>query len=656
MYRSLPSLQTLLVPAVFGLTLFMSAGLLFLVEPMIAKMILPLLGGTPAVWNTCMMFFQALLLAGYLYAHFVSIRIKTKHQVLLHGALLLLALCCALLVLRALPAKEEEGTAQDGTEFSDRGVSSPPVGQRIRWVTLSFVPSSLMLGVTTFLSTDIAAIPLFWVIPLALYLLSFIIVFSRVTYHVHRVMLHLFPAALVALLFINSPVTRPTTGVSFLCNLGTFFLAAMVCHGELARSRPPTRHLTGFYLWMALGGVLGGVFNAVAAPLVFTSIAEYPLVLVFSAFLLPRPGAGKQRMRSSNSLLEAVLDIGVPLLLGLLTFWLIIQWPLWRLDLSRVASLTGIDVSALKIVLTYSIPAFLCYALVFMKRPLRFGLAMGALALVVSLSGRWNVKILHLERSFFGVHKVYDTPDGKYRCMVHGTTQHGKQRLDPARSHEPLAYYHSEGPVGQLFREFSDANRKESVALIGLGTGTLASYGEPGQRFTFYEIDPAVKRIATDPRLFTYLQGCQARWEIVLGDARLRLEEAPDRAYGLMVIDAFSSDAIPVHLLTREAFRLYFAKLEKTGVAAVHISNKYLDLEPVLGRLARDAGLVSRVRDDTVNISEDKYRSHWVLLARREEHLGRLARDWRWGALRGAAEGPVWTDDFSNLLGAFTWK
>lgn len=757
------SLRAAFLPVLFSLTLFMSAMLIFIVEPMVAKMILPLLGGTPGVWNTCMMFFQALLLGGYAYAHVSSSRLPVGKQVLLHGALLLLA-CIVLpvaisrtlipsgdanpigvvlillivsvglpffvlsstaplmqrwfawtghptssdpyflysasnagsmLALISYPAVIEPGFAlrEQSSLWSVGYVSliifilgcayftwrsarlchagnaavgggapaycvsdavPPTRRQQLRWVALAFVPSSLMLGVTTFLSTDVAAIPLLWVIPLSLYLLTFILVFANIPAAVNRLMLRLFPIAVITLLFVNVPLTKPVMWIGILCNLATFFIVTMVCHGELAQSRPAAKYLTGFYLWMSVGGVLGGIFNAVVAPLVFRSVIEYPIVLALSALLIfwPRSCEGA----SGNSRNSAILDCVFPLLLGGLTFWLTVEWPLHTVDVSRIAKAVRADAGSVQTFLTYSIPAVLGYALFLMKRPRRFACGVAAITLALIFSHGWHQDVVHRERSFFGVVKVSEDTAGKYRLLVHGTTQHGRQSLDPKLRNEPVSYYHKTGPIGQVFSAFSGTSRKSHIALIGLGIGTLASYGEKGQRFTFYEIDPAVRRVATDPALFTYLNDSRADWSIVMGDARLKLEEAEDGAYGLIVVDAFSSDSIPVHLVTREAFRLYLSKLDATGILAVHISNKYLDLAPVLGRLAQDAGLAGFIQDDTEDASVGKYRSTWVLLARDRKHLAKLPDDKRWQPLAADAAGAVWTDDFSNILTVFKWK
>ncbi|MCL4458003.1 MAG: fused MFS/spermidine synthase [Nitrospirae bacterium] len=752
-------IQLAALPVIFSLTLFVSAGLLFLVEPMIGKMILPLLGGTPAVWNTCMMFFQVLLLAGYCYAHIIAGRMTVKRQMIVHIAVLAVAflvlpvgisrqwlsygethpivtvlimllfsvglpffavsasapllqkwfsatghpsagdpyflysasnvgsmlalisypllieprlalaiqsrwwsagylILVAMTIISAVLSLKKLSICYDENKvYESNSGDLPPqcaetdikpgIRERLRWIAFSFVPSSLLLGVTTFISTNIAAIPLFWVVPLALYLLSFILVFARIPGIINRLMIFIFPPAVLTLLFFELSDIRPSILVSFLVHLSAFFITAMVCHGELARRRPSARYLTEFYLWMSFGGLLGGIFNAVIAPLSFNTILEYPLGIIFASLLLPVLNA---KSRNSLSLLKKrLLYIGAPLILGLLTFWLVMEWPAGKLDLSLLDKVFGIGDS--DSIITYAIPAFLCFGLIFMKRRFLFGCGVGAFVAAALIASTWDSNIVHRERSFFGVLEVRDKSSGAYRILTHGTTQHGIQSLDPKRSLEPLSYYHRQGPIGQVFKELSGHNRKSRIAIIGLGTGTLASYGRPDQQFTFYEIDPSVKHIATNTDLFTFLHNCRADWKIVLGDARLRLEDAPDNHYELMVIDAFSSDAIPVHLLTREALRLYLSKLSEKGLLAVHISNRYIDLEPVLQKLAQDAGLSGRIRDDGEDRKIHKYGSTWVIMSKNEAQMGMLAYDKRWRRLEGDHR-PVWTDDFSNLLSA----
>jgi hypothetical protein len=637
------------VRLLFTITLFVSAALLFSVQPLIAKMLLPLLGGSPAVWNTCMVFFQSLLLAGYLYAHAATTWLGPRRQAPLHvgllllpvvvlplavspgwlppadanpipwllalllvsvglpffmvatsapllqkwfartghpggrdpyflyaasnlgsllallsyplllepylrlaeqswlwssayGLLVLLTTACAVVVWRA-PARAPGGEGPQTT--AEPGGAGPPErlapGRRLRWVALAFVPSSLMLGVTTHLSTDIAALPLLWVLPLALYLLSFILVFARRPPLPRRLAERAFPMAVVlSALFFCLEALNPLWVPLYLdipLHLLTFFVVAVGCHGELAGDRPPERHLTEFYLWMASGGVLGGLFNALIAPVVFDRVVEYPLALVLAALLQPRAGAPAERP------LSRWLDLALPLGLAALAAVLFASLSAFRFSSTAPSNvLAGLFL-------------LLCYT--FEGRPIRFALGVGGVLLASALSPGHSGQTLYRERSFFGVLRVAHDPTGQYRQLIHGTTLHGQQSLDPARRDEPLTYYHRTGPAGQVLEVFQQRPAKPSVGVVGLGAGSLACYARAEQDWTFYEIDPSVERIARDPRFFTYLQDCRAGGlRVVLGDARLRLREEPDRRHGLIILDAFSSDAIPIHLLTREALGL----------------------------------------------------------------------------------------------------
>jgi spermidine synthase len=424
-------------------------------------------------------------------------------------------------------------------------------------------------------------------------------------------------------------------------HLLTFFTAAMVCHGELARDRPSTRHLTEFYLWMSFGGVLGGLFNALLAPLVFPTVAEYPIAMALACLYLPAAA------RSASSPRARRFDLALPLGLGGGTVL-----ALWALEGM------GAGVSLLVKVLVFSLLAGVCFT--FTGRPVRYGLGMGALLLASLFGGVMSGRLQHMERSFFSVHRVMVDEQGKYRLLFHGTTNHGLQSLDPARSREPLAYFYRTGPIGQVFTEFRDRICRPRIAIVGLGTGSMACYAEPGQHLTFYEIDPTVVRIASNPRYFTYLKECRGNFDVVLGDGRLTLARAPEQWYGMIVLDAFSSDSIPTHLVTREAMALYLSKLSCDGVLAFNVSNRHLDIEPILGDLARDAGLVCRAQlelDEDISEEErslGKLASHFVIMARKPEHLGRLARDRRWRDVTGRPDEPVCSDDFPpNILKLF---
>jgi hypothetical protein len=787
------------LPLLFAITLFLSATLLFLVQPMIAKMILPSLGGTPAVWNTCMVFFQAVLLAGYAYAHASTAWLRPRGQVILHAALLFLPLVVlpigmargwvppadvypipwllglllvsvglpffmlstsapllqtwfastghpsakdpyflyaasnvgSMLALIAyptivepnlslkaeLPSKAEQWLSQSWLWTAGYGLfvlftlacawavwrnrervmgkkaASSPVsltshlpgsltlGQRLRWVVLAFVPSSLMLGVTTHITLDIAGIPLFWIIPLALYLLSFILVFAKWPPVLHRILAGVLPLVLLVLVFrILYTATKWGAPATIALHLLTFFLVALYCHGELARTRPSPRYLTQFYLLMSLGGVLGGCFNALVAPLAFRTVVEYNVALVLACMLLP-PGNAEAKVwvarffpaklaKPVGLLADVATAAALGLVaLGLFHFFLTIpDGGTWHaalrdrimLAMNWVNEHIHLNLLRMQTAIAYGLVTLLCYS--FVMRPLRFGLAVAAFMLASAsyeLLDPSQPKLLYQDRSFFGVLKVQYYPEEEAYTLTNGTTLHGEQIRKPGQRSEPLTYYHTSGPIGQVFTEFSGPRAKRNIGLIGLGAGTLASYGEPGQHMTFYDIDPLVKAIATNEKYFTYVRDCRASCDIVLGDARLKLREADDHTYGILVLDAFSSDSIPIHLLTREALELYFQKMTEDGILAVHISNRHLDLQPVLANLARELKLFARRQYDN---DADKRpvpgisTSDWVVLARRREDLGKLADDERWNPVQTDPSVGVWTDDYSNLLSVFLWR
>lgn len=745
-----------LLPGLFSVALFMSAGLLFIVEPMIAKMILPILGGTPAVWNTCMMFFQAALLAGYAYAHLISGKLSFGRQVAVHIAVLVIACVflpvgiskawirfdvspiwmvisllfmsvslpffvlsssapllqrwfaatghksandpyflysasnlgsmlallayptiiepklslggqssmwtvgyilfalltglCAFFVNKTACINAGTPVAEGDSTICVDTAMPPTMMQRVRWIVLAFIPSSLMLGVTTHFTTDIASIPLFWVVPLALYLLSFIIVFARLPFSMHKFMLRLLPLGVAALLFLIFSYLKPPMLAVFMLHLGTFFAVAMVCHGELAMSRPAVKYLTEFYLLMSVGGALGGIFNALIAPIVFRSVLEYPLVLALAGLVLHSSVLNQEAGSKKYS------DLIIPVLIGILAYWLMDKWPITDLDLSSFAKTLNVETGTLNTTLTYGIPALLCYAVSFIKKPARFGIAVMVFVGVWIATDKWGGDIIHRERSFFGVHTVINDADGRFRSLVHGTTLHGKQSRDPEYSQEPFTYFHRQGPIGQVFTEFSGPKAKKHIAVVGLGAGTLIAYGETGQKFTFYEIDPTVKKIAANPEYFTFFEKSSAEWQVILGDGRLRIEDAAPNGYDIIILDAFSSDAIPVHLLTKEALHLYLSKLRDDGILAFQITNKYVSLEPVLQRLANDAGLTALLQETGYDMEIMKYGSKWVLMARHTNAFGNLAHDERWKKLEGFAPARLWTDDFSNVLSFFNWE
>lgn len=770
--------------ALFVITLFLGSSLLFLVQPMFAKMVLPLLGGTPAVWNTCMVFFQAALLGGYLYAHLSTKWLGVRKQALLHIVVLLVPLIVlplavpegwsppsegnpiwwllllltvaiglpffvvsssapllqkwfsatghhsahdpyflyaasnlgSMLALLAYPVLVEP-TLKLGEQsawwswgygglvvmtslcvvalwMAKRGAKdelpgSAPVApkettivdgpltwsRRLKWIALAAVPSSLMLGVTTYITTDIAVVPLLWIIPLALYLLTFILVFARRKIFSHRWMARIFPIAVIILLLVLlSEATRPVTLI-VAGHLLAFFLAAMVCHGELARDRPPASHLTEFYLLMSVGGVLGGIFNALLAPALFISIAEYPIALVAACLLSPQyrlmfatsPEVSKKDVILRIS--KRLADYIYPLLLGAAAIGLVL--------LANYIGGRRILSDPERLALIGGAPALLCF--LFSERPIRFGLSIGVVLFAGTLSTANHGQVFEAYRSFFAVHRVtrnyiwreLDQSWEGFNLLYHGTTLHGRQLIDfqtkkPTRSDMALAYYHRKGPIGQVFEAYQGEGRFQNVGVVGLGGGGLLAYAQEGQRFTCFEIDPVVAKLANRKDIFTFLSDARGRGaevEIILGDARLTLADIEDHSLDLLVLDAFSSDSIPVHLLTKEALKLYLTKLAEGGVIAFHISNRYLDLDPVMANLAAETGIQCFIQHDVAisheeMIMEYRLQSTWAIMARNTRDFAPLdipKMGSPWIAAEPDPSKRVWTDDYSNILSVFIW-
>ena len=738
--------------------MFLSAALLFVVEPMVGKMMMPLLGGTPAVWNTCIVFFQAVLLAGYLYAHTALRFLGRRTQIATHLVLVALPLLIAGLLPLHLPAGWEPPTesnpvgwvlllllvvvglpffALSGTtsimqrwfadsglkdagdpyflyaasnagslvgllayplilepllrlhtqswlwsvayavfvafttacgllawrwrtrdldsrsnRLGENGANAASVGDPIawktrwRWIALAFVPSSLMLGATSAITADVPAIPLFWVLPLAVYLISFVLVFARKPPIPHRFVLERLPFLILGGLLPTVSQTRFSLAVLLVLYLTILLGLALAFHGELARSRPAVGHLTEFYLCLSVGGVLGGIFNSLIAPQVFNTVMELPLVLIFAALIRPAIGQDSSKGSIRGSAVWAMRkDWLLPLTLGICMVVVI-------LGLAR----TGIKPGHVETTLVFGYSMLWCLS--FGKRRIRFTLGLVALLAASWLYAPYGQMLL-ARRSFFGVYRVRNSPDEKFRLLFHGGIVHGTQSLDPNASCEPLSYYSRSGPAGAIFADVQASMPHGDWAIVGLGAGAMASYLKPGQTLTYYEIDPLVAQIAEDPRYFTFLEGCAPTTRIVLGDARLKLQEVPDGRFGLIALDAFSGDSIPMHLMTREALALYRRKLAPGGIIAFHISNLYFDLAPTLGNLAQDAHLVALIANDTdvtqAQRDAGKLPSIWVVMARDPADLNALTANadgaFRWESLSGQPDSRLWTDDYSNLLG-----
>ena len=748
-------------------------------QPMVGKMILPLLGGTPAVWSTCMVFFQAALLGGYAYAHVLTSRLRPSRQVLVHvvalalpfavlplavnprllrggeanpilDVLTLLSLSVGLpflvvsatapllqkwfthtghpaardpyflyaasnlgsmLALLGYPTLVEPRLHLQGSSWltqttlwslgyaglagltalcaltlwwkpavepapAPADAAAPPAppeerprwARRLYWIVLAFVPSSLLLGVTTYITTDLAAVPLLWVLPLAIYLLTFIVAFGRWPRLLHRLVVRLALPSTLVVIFLMVSALPERIWVIVLWHFGLLFVLALACHGALALDRPGPRHLTEFYLLISVGGVLGGLFNALVAPVVFSSLIEYPLMMVLACVLLAAAegaavglGAGARRallaaaaaalalvlysesatLRVDFAFLARVLDVGA----------------------DRVSDWLDPAERLLNKLLIYGPPLAVAWFL--RRRPLHLGLALASILLISGFVDARNSDQIRQSRSFFGVLRISRDRDPKgYTELRHGTTLHGRQSLERSRRAEPLSYYQRKGPVGQLFAELDRRAGSVHMAVVGLGTGTLAAYARPGDRITFYEIDRLVRDVAFDPAYFTYVTDARDRavsLRLELGDARIRMEavrrDRPEERYDVILVDAFSSDAIPVHLLTREALRLYFDLLGPRGILALHISNRYLRLEPVVAALAEDGRYARMLQDGGTDDVPGAVEASWAILARRTEDFGDLASDSRWTETPLDVESAVsaWTDDFHNLLSVFKW-
>lgn len=710
----------------FGLISLLSAFLLFWSEPLVAKMILPLFGGTPAVWNTCLMFFQGVLLIGYGYAHVLTRFLTPHRQILLHIVFMVTALAFLpiylgwlgdlppmqnpigwllllltgsltvpfLLVSATAPLLQywygqiNKNSAPDpyflysASNLGSMGAllafplllepylylqhqnqlwtylyifliilisactayvgqrSTPAVGLvtkevsnlltpnykiRLRWLILAFIPSSLLLSTTAYLTTDIAAVPLFWVIPLAIYILTFILVFSRRALIPHRWSLWLQPLSLTLLIafpFVALNIKMnliPFLLITFVLYLFVLFSISLVCHGELATSRPKLLYLTEFYLLIALGGLLGGVFNNLIAPILFKDFWEYPIILVLTCFLGLSTNNHMPNCASVYDLLCAML-----LCLG----FLLIGTYHWQANHYNLLYLLGIVL-----------------LLTAIHRPLRFSLVFVVLLFFAKSIAPYADKIpIFQDRNFFGVMKIIDLPNA--RILFNGTTKHGLQSLIPVHRLKILSYY---TPLASLFTPLREKTLK--VGIIGLGAGTLACYAKPQDQFVFYEINPMAINIAQDPRYFSFLSSCAPNATIVLGDARLSLQKAPAGQYDMLIFDAFNSDAIPIHLLTQEAINLYLNKLSTHGLLLFHISNRYLNLAPILSVIAHSLQLeaMSFMSDSSHN--PDIFESFWVIMARDAHDLDFISNK-KWKKLAYSEKTPIWQDDFSNILSA----
>jgi hypothetical protein len=721
---------------VFSVATFIGSALLFLVQPMAAKILLPVFGGSPAVWTAAMLFFQVALLGGYAYAHFSNQKWGAKWQSKAHLAILILIsilliatmnfdfiqslsarfalspfpafavgliLLCSvglgyfmvasgsptlqrwfsttddkdakdpyflyatsnvgsLLGLFAYPFLIEpnfglsaqltmwrvgfgilvltfgvcasivsKGSLHVGESNVTQKKSSIDWTRRFKWIFWSAIPSSTLLGVTSYVSTNVAPIPLIWIVPLTLYLLTFIIAFAKKqilqSFQVGRIL----PLLLVPLAFtICLEASEPILIISGF-NLVVFFLVALLGHTRLSEDRPDVEDLTEFYLWISIGGAVGGAFNSLIAPAIFPTYFEYPLALGLACLI--RPSTKQLEWNREWSVIVAVVAFAA---VGAFKY-------------------SGMAPGQLRSALAIGIPLVVTFAIV--ERSAVF--AIGIIS-IFAASQLFQIaspgQVLVTKRSFFGVHRVLNNVN--YRSLVHGTTTHGRQSLDPAKVDLPLTYYHPTGPIGSVMRGSPISPAIKKVGLVGLGVGSLAAYGRSDQEFTFFEIDPEVLWIARDSGLYTFLKRGKAKTNYVLGDARITLSREPNESFDLLVLDAFSSDAIPTHLLTEQAINMYKSKLKKGGFILFHVSNRYLELSPVLAMTANNCGFVSFENIDAPQNDQErrdgKEQSKWVLLARDPGIRELFHRPMDWVSVDIPPRLKPWTDDYTNLLSALS--
>ncbi len=712
------------IPALFTATIFTSASLLFFVQPMFAKMVLPYLGGSPAVWTTAMLFFQTVLLLGYIYAH-VSVRfLSPRMQVILHlcvwaAALAFLPIAVpedwrydpessaelqtlglfaigvglpfaalsatapllqawyartdalqahdpyflfgasnlgSLLSLLAFPFVAEPllGVGAIGTGWAvlyvilgaglaacgysaqmnwavsasatvKKGATGLNLRQIATWLFLAFVPSSLMLSITSTVATDIGSFPLIWIVPLALYLLTFVFAFSGKAWPDHPAIEKLFLIFLIYGLYIFAGgLTGKLGWLPFAILICFFFVAALLAHRKLYLARPSNENLTVFYVTMSVGGALGGLFNSILAPALFNDVYEGPITLVLSALLLTR--SKPTRGEFPWSLVATVL-CAAPMALAL---WL-------EVDHLRPFALVTCTLF------------FICF---WSLRGRPYAACATAASILVLGQSFLMPETLLKERSFFGTYSVRVRDN--LRVLEHGTTQHGAERLsDIGERPMPTSYYFPSAPMGRILGD-QTLHGNETIGIVGLGVGALVCYRQDGQMWHLYEIDAVVDRIARHSGLFDFMPKCAGDSPTHIGDARVVLE-SQDVTYDILVIDSYSSDAIPIHLMTTEAVSLYLDRLKDDGLVVFHISNRFFALEPVLARIARDLNL-SAVVENFAPTNEEADQgavgSDVVVFARMEERLTQLGVSvgGTWKALEADTKA-AWTDDHSNLLG-----
>ena len=714
---------------VFSASVFLSAALLFCVEPMFSKMVLPVLGGSAAVWSVAMVVFQGLLLAGYVYAHLLMRFLPLRHAALVHVVVLALATlalpvaihagfavppqsgvslwliglfiasiglpCFALSanapLLQAWFARSGAPNAYRLYQASNLGsfaillaypfAIEPSIGlalqsrlwsmgyvvlvfavagsgalamrrsgvapalpapriaialrDRLAWVALGFIPSGLLVAVTAHIATDVASAPFLWIMPLALYLLTFVFAFSDRPLIAPKRMLAAQPFTTAMLIVLLLWTGRIDWSLALPGHLIAFFVAAMVCQAELYRRRPVPAQLTAFYAWMSLGGVLGGAFAALLAPQIFDTVLEYPLLALAALLVRPNVWTTPRTAWLKDGAFVAVLcaALAVPF------FFLEARTAYFAVAVMALAALTAFQGA----------------------HPARL---IGFAALLFAATNLYDASqsVVYRSRSFYGVYKAVDVEGGKYRVLYHGTTAHGAEQLrDDAGAAltgkpEPLTYYYRGGPFGQAVAaaRAAQGGTLKRVALVGLGVGALSCYRTPGETWTFYELDPLVASVASDPRLFRTLAQCAGGVKLVIGDGRLTLREARP-GISLLLLDIFSYDSVPLHMLSTEAFALYKARLAPHGVIAFNISNKNMELAGAVAASAAANGMVTAVRTDSAPPAGTlRLKAEIAVVARSRADMDALKLGAGWRILRPMQR--PWTDDYSDVFGAILAK
>jgi hypothetical protein len=729
-----------IVTGLFATTLGLSATLLFWIQPLVAKSLLPLIGGSPAIWHTVIVFFQATLLIGYTYAHVLVKFQPLKRQILLHLGLILIAfwflpfdrfvfsfsidpmhpewipvqLWASLFTTIGLPCLLISSTSpllQSWYRYCDVSDADDPYflyaasnigsliallafplfiesqlglsaqfrywsggfilfflliiicqrhlkgGERLRrvtplspstsptnaiepqsilpWLGYGFLGSSLMIGTTTFLTTEVMNAPLIAILPLATFLITFILAFSKRPAKICHQSGIVTTFAIIGVLFqMLTNATDPAWLVT-LIHLALVFSGCLYLHLRLAGKRPAGSQLTKFYLWISVGGVGAGITHTFLAPLLFDRVWEYSLTIVTLTLLL-----NKDRKRTSTRISNRIGATTATLAVALFGLY--------------AASRSFEVLTPLNSFPNLIIGVTLLATFLISQNPIRFATVIVCLLCLNTWRGDAHGKTLFIDRNFFGLSKVTLDPNEQTKRLVHGNTIHGRQHTDPDTQHLPLSYYHTAGPLRRIIKQYEAIESTSEVAVIGLGAGSMLFYGQPHQTWTLYEIDPLVIHLARDSGHFSYLQNPHvAKLNLEIGDARIELQKATDKQFDLIVLDAFSSDSIPMHLFTKEAIDLYLSKLADQGLLAFHISNRTLNLAPLLSRLADEFELVSLAWNDPYDDpNQGKDPSHWAVLSRGTGQLTKLHKDERWKALVTPPNTPLWTDERSNILEA----